>query len=252
MLSNALTELGLSSHETALYLTSIASGPTTIPTLAASLGVKRPNLYKIITQLENRGLAKFASTGQKLRTFMVEPPTVVRMLLEEKRNRIFKDEHQLLSVLPSLMAQYRQGEGPTKVKFFESREQWVNIFFDTLNEAEQIDWFGNYDEWLSFVGIENEQRWIEKRVEKKIPIRLLLLPSAEGEALSLEQKSAYRESRTLISPVTFGCSFQVFSNKVLIWQPKTPLAILVEDEYIARMFRAVYEMLWTTGEIIKI
>lgn len=248
-LRQSLIDLGLTANEISLYLTSLSVGPVTIAALSHRLGVRRPNLYKIIAQLEARGLARFTATKRKRRTFMVEPPTIVRELLQKRRESIATDEHRLISAIPALMANYRQGEGSTKIKFFESREEWMNAFFDTLNEADNIEWFGNYHDWVSFVTPEQEKLWIEKRIQKKIPIKLLMLPSEEGAALVNPAPEDRREYRILDSATPFNCSFQVFSNKVLIWQPKMPLAVLIEDEYIAQMFRAIFQALWEKSPV---
>lgn len=125
----------------------------------------------------------------------------------------------------------------------------MNAFFDTLSEADEIEWFGNYHDWVSFVTPEKEKLWIEKRIEKKISIKLLMLPSEEGESLVNPAPEDRREYRILHSAMPFNCSFQIFSNKVLLWQPKTPLAVLIEDEYIAEMFRAIFLMLWEKSPV---
>jgi DNA-binding MarR family transcriptional regulator len=246
-LRQSLLDLGLTSNEISLYLASLSSGPKTLSSLAHQLGIQRPNLYKTIAQLEDRGLASFTATKQKKRTFVVEPPTRVRELLQKKRENITTDEHHLISAIPALMASYRQGEGSTKIKFFESRSEWMDAFFGTLDEADQIDWFGNYHEWVSFVTPEQEQLWVDKRIEKRIPIRLLMLPSEEGKGLINPKPQTQREYRLLNSKAPFDCSFQLYSNKVLLWQPKTPLAVLIEDENITQMFRAIFSTLWETA-----
>lgn len=249
-LRQSLLDLELSPNEITLYLTSLALGPTPIAKLAQQLGMRRPNLYKVITQLEARGLARFSTTKRKRRTFVVEPPTTIRELLQKKRESVASAEQHLAAIIPVLMAQYRQGEGTTKVKIFETRDQWMQAFFDTLTEADRIDWFGNYHEWVSFVGAEREQLWIAKRIEKQIPIRLLMLPSIEGESLADASPQSRREYRLLASAVPFSCSFQIFANKILLWQPKTPLAVLIEDEYLAQMFRAIFQTLWQTASSV--
>jgi hypothetical protein len=53
-----------------------------------------------------------------------------------------------------------------------------------------------------------------------------------------------RETRILQGGAPFATSFQLFANKVLIWQPKAPLAVLIEDEYIVQMLRSIFYLLW--------
>ena len=53
-----------------------------------------------------------------------------------------------------------------------------------------------------------------------------------------------RETRVLKTAQPFVTLFQLYANKALIWQPKAPLAILIEDEYIVQMLRSVFDVLW--------
>jgi hypothetical protein len=39
-------------------------------------------------------------------------------------------------------------------------------------------------------------------------------------------------------------SFQLFANKVIIWQPKAPVAILIEDQYVIAMLKSIFDKLW--------
>lgn len=244
-LYTSLKELGLLESEANLYLTSLKLGPTTIASLATNLGIPRPNVYKAISGLENHGLARFSEKKRYTRTFVVEPPTVVLELIRKKRGVISDLDQTLVSAMPVLLANYHQGETPTKIKVLQGKEQYLNAFFSILDEeGEETQFFGSAKDFLKFVTWEEENRWMAKREERGIFIKSLLLPSEEAEMLHKTDPEHLREIRIIKGLSPFVTAFQLFANKAIIWQPAAPLAVLIEDEYIVSMLRSMFEKLW--------
>lgn len=54
-----------------------------------------------------------------------------------------------------------------------------------------------------------------------------------------------RTTRFFHGKIPFVTGFMLYANKVIIWQPKAPLAVLIEDEYIVEMLRSIFETLWS-------
>ena len=248
-LNTSLRELGLLESEVNLYLTSLKLGPSPIAKLSEHLGTPRPNVYKAISGLEEHGLAKFSSKKRYARTFMVEPPTVVLELLRKKKGVISDLDQTLVSAMPTLLANYHQGETPTKIKILQGKEQYLNAFFSILDEeGEETQFFGSAKDFLKFVTWEEENRWMAKREERGIFIKSLLLPSEEAEMLHKTDKEHLREIRIINGLTPFVTAFQLFANKAIIWQPAAPLAVLIEDEYIVAMLKSMFEKLWDSAK----
>lgn len=244
-LYTSLKELGLTESEANLYITSLALGPASIASLAEHLGIPRPNVYKVIASLEIHGLAKFAERKQYTRTFVVESPSVVLQKLREKREKVADLDHSLLGFMPELLAQYHQGETPTKIKIFEGKEQWLKIFFQVLDEAKgDISFFGSADSFIELITWEKEYEWIEKRVERNIHINVLLTPSRDANVLERADLKEMRTTRIYEGTIPFVTGFMVYANKVIMWQPRAPLVLLIEDEYIIEMLRSMFDFMW--------
>lgn len=246
VLYSSLLELGLKEQAVELYTMSLALGPTTIGNLAQKLGINRPNAYKIIAELEHVGLAKFSERKKYHRTFMVESPTVVRDLLKKKKENLTTNEVKLFNALPDLLALYRQGELPTSIKIIEGRDQFLKVFFGVLDEAkDEIQYFGSAQDLISgFIGWAEEERWIAERLRKHIFIKVLIFGGSDADKLTGADPEQRRETRLIKNMPPFPTSFHVFANKVIIWQPQVPLAVLIEDEYIVAMFRGIFQALW--------
>jgi sugar-specific transcriptional regulator TrmB len=245
-LYSSLAELGLHEHEIELYTTALAIGPSSIAILAKTLNINRPNVYKVIAELEKHGLAKYSERKRYNRTFMVESPLVVRELLHKKRDLLATQDTKLFSALPDLLALYRQGELPTSVKVFEGKDQFLKIFFQVLDESkDEILYCGSADDLISgFIGWAEEEKWIAKRLKKKIFIKALIFGGTDAEKLISDDPKQLRETRLIKNMVHFPTSFHLYANKMIIWQPQAPMALLIEDEYIVGMFKSLYSVLW--------
>ncbi len=248
-LYTSLKELGLTESEANLYTTSLTLGPSTITALADHLNMPRPNVYKVIAGLETHGLAKFSERKKHTRTFMVEPPTVVLEKLREKREAVANLDHTLVGAMPDLLAMYHQGETPTKVKIFQGEDQWMKLFFQVIDETKDtVSFFGSADAFIDMISWETEKQWIKKRVKKGIHINVLLTPGKDAQTLKETDEGQMRTTRFFHGKIPFVTGFMLYANKVIIWQPKAPLAVLIEDEYIVEMLRSIFETLWSGSE----
>jgi HTH-type transcriptional regulator, sugar sensing transcriptional regulator len=244
-LRNSLKELGLTHHEADLYMVSLALGPTSIVNLAKHLGISRPNVYKVISGLEKHGLAKYSDKNRFNRHFTVESPTLVLEKIREKKETMTELDHEIVSALPGLLTKYHQGEALTKIKVLQGKEQFLKIFNQSLEEeGKEIRYFGAAHEFIGFISWEAEKKWIKRRVKKNIKLKALLLPSQDTETLKSKDEMELRETRILKGAWPFVTSFQLFANKVVIWQPKAPLAVLIEDQYMVEMMKSLFDWAW--------
>jgi len=249
ILYNSLKELGLTEHEASLYLLSLSLGPTTITTLADYMAISRPNVYKVINGLEKHGLAKFSERKKYVRTFMVESPTMIRDLLKKKEEELNRFDQKIVTTLPDLLALYRQGELPTSIRIIQGREQFLKLFFQIIEEEKNESQFcGSAHDFIGFISWAEEREWIKQRMKKNIGIRALLLPSEDAQTLKENDAAEFRQTRFLFVACPFVSSFQLFAKKIILWQPKAPLAILIEDEYLAAMFKEIFEKLWEQSD----
>ncbi len=247
-LYNSLKELGLTDNETNLYTVSLNLGPTSIANLATHLSVNRPNIYKIIKRLEEFGLAQFSERTKYQRNFMVKSPTIIRSLLNEKGKQLDVYNNKLADLMPDLLTLYHQGEVPTSIKIYSTEKEYVELLDSILEESkEEICYFGSAHDFIGFISWQKEQEWIVRRIKKGLRIKSLLLPSEDAQKVSLKDEQELRETRVLKNMGMFSTSFHLYANKVVLWQPKTTLAVLIEDEYFVQMLRCIFDSLWNAS-----
>ena len=248
-LYTSLKQLGLNDQEANLYMLSLKYGPSPIASLAGYLGISRPNVYKLIKGLEEKGLAKFSTREKHARNFIVEPPTVVLQKMREMQENLSLLNKDLTLDLPELLAGYHQGESDTKIKIYKGREQYVKLFDKSIEEeSKEILFCGSSKDFIDFVSWETELSWIKRRVKKNISIKVLTFASDTASELTKDDTEEKRETRIIKNMDRFESSFMIFANKVVIWQPKAPLALLIEDQFITKMMKSVFEAEWKNAK----
>jgi sugar-specific transcriptional regulator TrmB len=241
----ALQKLGFTDQESQLYLHTLSLGSFNAAELAEKLGISRPNIYKLVTNLETKGLIHIRSNGPRNKTYNVEPPSVVLEKLRQINTDSQRLERDVSMTMPDLLALYRQGDLPTSIKVFEGEAQFNKTFDLVLDEArDSMEFFGSAEDFIGFVSWRREHQFIKERIDNNIKVKALLLPGPDATALKLRDKDQLRETRLLKNIDDFPTSFQLFGNKVVIWQPKTPLGLLIADEYIVAMLRSMFNFMW--------
>lgn len=244
----ALKELGLTDNEAGLYVLSLEIGPHPIGQIAEKLGISRPNIYKLIKGLENRGLAALPAGG-KLKRFCVASPTLVAELLEKKQKHDRELKNDFSALLPDLLTKYQRGDLPSSVRVYQGRGQYLGAFFGLLDEAkDSVDFFGSADDFLNLVDIDDQREYLKERVKRNLSSRTLTLPGAHADRISREDKEVMRETRLLSDFAPFKTSFHFTADKVVLWQPENLLAIRIEDDLIVAMMKAVFEHLWAQAK----
>lgn len=244
-LYETLKEVGLSEYEIKLYTFSLSMGPSLVSKLARDMGVSRPNLYKIIEGLEKRGLTNFMERKGYNKRFSVVSPTEVANLLREKRKKLEHIDQNLTQQMPDLIGLFKQGEQATKINILQEYTKILDAFDKVFEESKnEILFLGSADDLNEMVSYSRLEKQIRKRIKRGVHTKLLLFPGEAAEIFKKRDKKELRETRVITNLDQFITSFYIFANKIIIWQPKAPLAVLIEDEYIVQMFKSMFDQLW--------
>lgn len=87
---------------------------------------------------------------------------------------------------------------------------------------------GHYDAWLA------------RRKKKGIVVRALI---PRDNAVMRDHDKELREVRIFEVPA-FDTTFQIVGDKLILWQPQTMQAVVIEDGNIVKMMRATFETVW--------
>ncbi len=239
-----LDELGIRDNDAKVYLASLELGPTTITKIAHKAEVERATVYAILDRLKDKGLVTI-NVKESDRHIQVEAPDKLLILSKHKKRAIEEQEHKFKEILPDLLASVNQRGKQPKVRFYEGKEQFMQVFDASLEEAKQeMYFFGDAQLFVNFISWDYEKQWIKKRCKKNIFIYLLIHKSKLGEYFLKMDKEQLRETHFLPQNQKFESSFLLWNNKIALWNPVVPLAIVIEDEIIVKMFKEMFLGLW--------
>lgn len=243
-LESLLKKLNLSENEAKVYLAALDLGPTTITKLAAKAGVERATVYALLERLREKGLAAEDAKDYS-RDVQVEAPDKLVWLIKRKKRLLAEEEHELNELLPDWLSQVNARGKQPKVRFYEGKEQFINVFDSALEEAkDKMYFFGAASLFVDLISYQFEKDWIKKRVRKNIHIDILVHKTSLTEQFKSDDKKEKRTTRFLPADMKFEGSFMLWSHKVAFWNPIIPLAIVIEDQVVADMLQAVFKGLW--------
>ncbi len=242
-LRQAFKYLGISALGAEVYLLIFNNSKISITKLAKLLNISRPTLYKLLGELERCDIVK--KNQKEGLGFEIASPSVLLHQWQVKQDNELAAQQNYLQRLPVLLENYEQGTGPTVVKVIKGSDSFVKLFFQILEEERSVtEFFGSAEDFIQFISWDTDKKWIKKRVKKKILLRTLLVPSQDTRQLQRMDKKQHRETRSLLGMLPFETAFQLFANKVIFWQPKSPLAVLIEDQFIVQMMRSIFYYCW--------
>lgn len=222
-----LQNFGLTKAEVQLYLSLLGTGEATATVLAKKTHTNRTFTYDRLKKLLDTGLVSYVVKDNK-KYFKPAEPSQLLAILKEK-------EEQIQEILPELeQLKTPQKEGPN-VNIFSSKKGVRTALNLILKDKKQVYIYGSIERFKqvmeSFYTIWNTQRAKAKISVKVLSNEEVNMELAETDILSEEEKSS-------ITTFTFG-------NKVIIalWGD-IPVAILIENEEIAKDNIAFFNAIW--------
>ena len=109
-LVDELTTLGFSERIAQAYVLLAQKGEMTAREIGERFSLARPTAHDVMMSLVHHGLAR-AKSGGKEKTFIMEPPMMIREKLEEQRRTCASRLERFESLLPNLQALSSIGGG---------------------------------------------------------------------------------------------------------------------------------------------
>ena len=240
-----LAGLGLKGLDTEVYLTLLQKGSQTVSRLSEILGAERPTLYLALERLKNLGLLEpYENLRRKTGVKIVSPARLIE-LWELKKQAAKEQAARLSNLLPqALRCYHRQKPRPT-VDFSETKEEFIKVFDNILDEAAgEILFYGNAADVVKLVGKKYDAQWLKRRLKKKIPLKILTPPSPYINQWLENDKQLLRQTKKIVGKQQFTSSFILWGEKMALWEPRRPLAIVIENREIIAMFRHIFTALW--------
>lgn len=142
--SSLFLDLGLSSTETRVYLSSFKLGPTSVQCIAKDAGLSRTATYDVVSQLQERGLMSTFERGKK-KFFTAEDPERAVSYFRRQAEVLGEHVDLLQRSLDEMRLTHGGGARPT-VRFYEGSEALYTLFADLVEASP--------DELLEFTNVD--------------------------------------------------------------------------------------------------
>ena len=193
-----LEQFGLSDKEAKVYLACLELGPSTAAQIAQKADVNRATTYVAIESLTKQGLLSSHEKDSKT-FFSAEDPAMLKRLLDQQREEVKNKLSSLEELLPELIKMHNYAGEKPKVRFFEGKEGLDTIKDEILKvKDKKIEAFFPIDDLIKVFSAEEEQKYFQRRLAKKISIRGLYTRSQgpftniiKGDQLKIVQKTNF-------------------------------------------------------------
>ncbi len=230
-IENALREMGLTEHETKVYLALLKNGSSLAGRISRITGIHRRNVYDITERLIKKGVVGYILKNNR-RYFEAVNPEKFLDILKERENNIMEN-------LPMLKEIYSGSKEKQETNFYKGTEGLKTVFQDQLedNKGKEILILGASQS--AFEILPFYFKWYDKdRVNRRIKVRMI----ASGK---LKKKISLAETRYLPEKYSNPLAINIYKDKVaiILWK-KNPIVIVIKEKEIADSYRKYFEMMW--------
>ena len=235
-----LIDIGLSESEATVYLASLSLGPSTVLKLARASELKRTTVYRVIEDLQKRGLMKIELTGLK-QLYSAEDPKRLDAVLKSR-------EKEFSEKLPEFEALYNLKQSGAEVRYYQGLESVKSalnmILKDTKSNdeylviADQESWFNQDSKFF--------EDFMERRANKNLRIRMLLKDSELTRTHKKFERNYNISIKILPKDTKLNTDLCITPQHFMIQQIKIPVvALVVDNQSIIETHREMFEILWS-------
>ena len=244
MVEQVLQEIGLTPKEAQVYTCLLRTGGegTTIEVAKHSV-LPRTTVYDLLSSLCEKGLVVELRKGTT-KTFSVETTHALFSYLSKQEEHIARSREKLKSVVTDLerlrnpalpVTSLRQFQGAEGIqRMLDEQIQETSDRDDTLNVMCNAQFFAQFQDYLR----EKSKSLLEKGYKVKV-----LVHSQEEDPVFIKIRNY--EVKGTQQKYFFAAGMDIVGNFIGYWTEMDTLSgMLLENEQIARMQRAVFEQLW--------
>lgn len=232
-----LEKIGLSNHESGVYLSLVESGPETVAGIARNAGINRPAVYKTLPTLIEKGLVSKGPRAHQQK-YVAEDPDKLGMVLENTKAA-------LEDYIPELKSIFHTLEKKPHVKYLEGPRGIRSVFDDLVASLKRGDVFYRYS---STSNLERAEKYMAKNYreirDKKQLERFVI--TSERQAKSKKPRME-REIRTIPKEYDlfeYDITLLIYGNKIAYVDYNSETALIVENKIIADFQRMLFKLLY--------
>ena len=250
-----LIDAGLSEEQALIYNTLLDKGSMKAGPIASWSGIKRGLVYKVLDQLIILGLVIKNENEGAVAIFSPAHPSRILEMIEKKEKDLILTKDIINSSLGLLSSKFNLLHDKPTVQFFEGLKGAEKILQDTLNAKTEVLTYLDMETVEKYFKEVND-KYVKKREEKENKKRILALDTEFTRNLF---KKWYTENpdyfkitdiKMVKTPIDdVKGAMQIYDNKIgiITITNENIIAILIEDERINKLFKSMFEAIYSTS-----
>ena len=233
----ALKENGFTNNEVKIYIASLILGSAKASEIAHKSEMLRTSTYEILTSLVERGICSVILKAN-VKYFEVISPQVLIENLKEKQEKLARVLPQLRQIQKTIIRK------PTS-EVFEGKKGLQSLLDKIITEKpEELLQLSSFIEHTHLPHY--FPHWIKKRIEAKIPTRIINVNNETMKDYKQTESEDLREVRFL--PKDFICptANYIYGDTVIILDCKENeiIGIVIKSKANANAQRSFFNLLW--------
>jgi predicted DNA-binding transcriptional regulator len=241
--SDALRKLGLTDHETRVYLALAELGKSKVGDILRLSGIPSSKAYITLEKLLNKGLISYVLSG-KHKTFMIAGVSNLNALLQKREVELAQLKEQLVPVA-ALVGKASEGKSLVQARVFIGVGGYKSMLEQALLEL-------THSEGMRTLGIPhglNEiledylLEWNRKRIGKKLPMRIIY--EAGSPYGKKREKMRHTRVRYLPKDIVPLSWTYVYADCVVLCALKPEFTtIVIKSEAICESYKKYFDLIW--------
>jgi sugar-specific transcriptional regulator TrmB len=231
-IKEVLREMGLTEHETKVYLALLDLGPSLAGRISRKTGIHRRNVYDITERLIQKGLIGYILKNNR-RLFEAVNPDKFIDLIKQK-------ESEMAEALPHLKMLYEKTKEKQETNFYTGKEGLRSVFQDQIEENRNGEVLILGASKAAFEVLPFYFKWYDKdRAKNRIKARII-------GSERFEKKIPLSEIRYLPEKYANPLAVNIYKDKValIFWKKERPFAVVVREKEVADSYKKYFELVW--------
>ena len=235
ILSEELRKLGLARNEARVYLLLLGLGHASIQDIAKQASLSRPTIYRILENLQKRGLTEKLGKKNAAKIKACSPDELLGILRAQKR-KVEEQEREFLRIISLLQTKYFLAD-ENKIEIYSGKKGKDFVKNSLANTtSEEIFMISNSLTGAEIEEMEGIYGTIRKRLGKNFSVREIHATNMENSDLDFLERKASAKLKEHFSKNI------LVSDKILFFDKKE--VFLIEQPAIVEMFRSMMSLIW--------
>ncbi len=240
-----LLTAGLTRDEAAMYEVLVKHGSLPASTAAKHAKVSRTLAYKVLADLQGRGLAEREDPTGAASTFTAAHPAKLREVAERQAKEAESAKLAIDGIINPMSSDFNLAVGKPGVEFYEGKAGVKAILNDSLTAKETILSYANLDSIYKFFPDINKE-YSKSREKLDIHKRGLMPDTPENREKIAGYASSVTETK-FIKSAHYDTIVQIYDNKIsyLTLTDEHQVGIILHNKDIYNVQKAIFEHLWS-------